>query len=289
MAEPSGALGAHGTPDLEALAVSARTGDRAALEALIREVQPDVYLLALRFLWHPEDAEDATQEILIRVITGLEGFRGESRFRTWVYRVACNALASAKRSRMERMEVTFDAFGEDLARGLSDGSLAVESNVEEALLLEEVKIGCTLAMLLCLDRPHRLAYLLGEILELDHNEASSALDIAPAAFRKRLSRARQEITSFMKARCGRANPANACRCRRRVNAAVALGRVDPRHLLFASNAERARRFPEVLREIRLLEEERRATALYRSHPHPEPGHDLTTWLKQVLERQQYPG
>ena len=275
-------------PGLDDLA-AARSGSRAALEALIRAIQPDVYSLALRFLWHPEDAEDATQEILIRIITGLEGFRGESRFQTWVYRVACNALSSAKRGRMERMEVTFDAFAEDLARGLSDDPLAVEAGIEEALLLEEVKIGCTLAMLLCLDRDHRLAYVLGEILELDHNEASSALEVSPAAFRKRLSRARQEITSFMRARCGLANPANACRCRRRVNAAVTLGRVDPRNLLFASSAEQARRFPEVLREIRLLEEERRAAALYRSHPRPEPGRDLTAWLKQVMERQQYPG
>ena len=272
---------------LEALVASARSGNRDALERVIRAIQPDVHALAQRFLWHPEDAEDATQEILVRVITGLAGFRGESRFRTWVYRVACNALQSSRRGRMERMELSFDAFGEDLMRGLSDEALAMASNVEEALLFEEVKIGCTLAMLLCLDRDHRLAYILGEILELDHNEASSALGITPAAFRKRLSRARGEIVSFMRARCGLANPANACRCRRRVNTAVALGRVDPSHLLFASSAEQARRFPEVLREIRQLEEDRRAAALYRSHPTPRPSSDSTDWLKDVLKRQQY--
>jgi RNA polymerase sigma factor (sigma-70 family) len=262
----------------------AKAGDRAALESVVRAVQKDVYNLALRFLWHPQDAEDATQEILIRVLTGLDGFRGESGFRTWVYRVACNALASLRKQRMERQPMSLEAFGEDLARGQSDAPLAVESNVEEKLLLEEVKIGCTLAMLLCLDRDQRLAYILGEIMDLGHNEAAEVLETTPAVFRKRLSRARAGITSFMLSRCGLANPENACRCRKRVATAVALGRVDPSHLLFASSQEQARRFPEALAEIRRLEDTRRAAALYRSHPEAAPSGAFVAWLKQVVDR-----
>lgn len=60
---------------------------------------------------------------------------------------------------------------------------APEATAETALLLEEVKIGCTLGMLTCLDRPHRLAYILGEILEMDGDEAARVLAIRPAAFR----------------------------------------------------------------------------------------------------------
>src|SRR6185503_19792087 len=112
----------------------------------------------------------------------------------------------------------------------------------------------TLAMLQCLDRDHRLAYILGEILEMDHIQASGVLETTPAAFRKRLSRARTSITSFMTAHCGLINPANACRCHRRAGTAVALVRVDPSHLLFATSQQQARRFPQVLAEIRQLEE-----------------------------------
>ena len=145
-------------PGLEVEVARARAGDRDALESVVRAVQKDVYRVALRFLWRPQDAEDATQEILIRVVAGLGSFRGDSSFRTWVYRVACNTLLSLrKKGRMERQSVSFDEFGDDLARGLSDDSLAVEYDLDEALLLEEVKIGCTLAMLMCLDRNHRLA------------------------------------------------------------------------------------------------------------------------------------
>jgi len=261
----------------------AKAGDRGALESVVRAVRPGVYGLALRFLWHPQDAEDATQEILIRVVTGLGGFRGDSGFRTWVFRIACNTLLTLRKKRMELQAVSFEEFEEDLSRGLSDSPLRVEYDLDQVLLLEEVKIGCTLALLLCLDRNHRLAYILGEILELDHKEASEVLGIAPAAFRKRLSRARASITTFMTARCGLVNPANACRCRKRVDTAVDLGRVDPANLLFASSRDHARRFPQVLERIRQLEETQRAAALYRSHPDPAPSESFTGWLRQVLD------
>lgn len=272
----------HRDVTLELDARRAQAGDRNALERVARAVQQDVYPLALRFVWHPDDAEDATQEILVRVITGLAGFRGGSRFRTWVYRVACNTLLTLRKQRMERRTISFEALGEDLARGLSDEALTAGQEADRELLLEEVKIGCTMAMLLCLDRNHRLAYSLGEILELDHREAAEVLGITPGAYRKRLSRARAAITAFMTSRCGLANPANPCRCRRRVAAAIALGRVDPTQLLFASSLEQARRFPQVLAEIRRLEDSRRAAALYRSHPQPRSLASLTSLLNKVL-------
>jgi RNA polymerase sigma factor (sigma-70 family) len=111
-------------------------------------------------LWHPEDAKDATQEILIRVITHLGTFRGESSFVTWLYRVAANALLTIRKGRAEEARLTFQAFEQDLDEGISDARVAVSPGLDEALLLEEVKIGCTQAMLLCLDRTHRLAYIL---------------------------------------------------------------------------------------------------------------------------------
>ncbi|MGH7471723.1 MAG: RNA polymerase sigma factor [Longimicrobiales bacterium] len=250
---------------------------------MVRAVQKDIYGVALRYLWHPQDAEDATQEILIRVITGLGRFRGDSSFRTWVYRIACNTLLTLRKKRVEQQAMTFEQFGDDLARGLSEDTLRVENDPDESLLLEEVKIGCTLAMLTCLDRNHRLAYILGEIVELNHHEAAEVLEIAPAAFRKRLSRARATITAFMISRCGLANPTNACRCRRRVGTAVALGRVDPADLLFASSRDQAERFPHVLAKIRQLEETRRAAALYRSHPDPQPSESFVSWLRHVVD------
>ena len=137
-------------------------------------------------------------------------------------------------------------------------------------------------MLSCLDRPHRLAYILGEILELDGVEGAAILEISPAAFRKRLSRARREIVTFMKARCGLVNPERACRCRRRVQRAMELGRVDPGRLQFAVDPERTRSFPRVLLEIRRLEETRRAAALFRSHPEFSAPEAFTAEIRRLI-------
>jgi RNA polymerase sigma factor (sigma-70 family) len=267
---------------LENLVRRAQDGDRASLEAIVTRIQDKVYGLALQMLWHPEDARDAAQEILIRIVTRLGSFRGESAFLTWVYQVAVNHLLSARASRLELQRLTFDLFGKDLDEGLSEGPPTVEGSVDEALLLEEVKVGCTLGMLSCLDRPHRLAYILGEILEMDGPEAARILEIDRTTYRKRLSRARADIVTFMKAKCGLVRPDRPCRCRRRVRLAIDRGRVDHRHLLFASDADKAQRFPSVLAEIRRLEETRRAAALYRSHPDLVAPESLTRELRRLI-------
>lgn len=269
--------------ELEMLVVSAKEGSREALESVARAIHRDVYHLAIRFLWHPQDAEDATQEILIRVITGLSGFKGDSNFRTWVYRVASNALLTLGKKRMEQTALSFEEFGEALAAGLSEAPISEPHDETSTLLLEEVKVGCTHAMLMCLDRDHRFAYILGEILDLDHLEGAEILAISPAAFRKRLSRAKARIVSFMTSHCGLVQPANPCRCRLRVNAAVTCGYVRPDNLLFAQSLSQAKRFPEVLQTIRQLEETRRAAALYRSHPKLEPPNTFMSWLARLLD------
>ncbi len=252
--------------DLELLVQQARSGDRAALETLVSAIQDRIYNFALRMLWHPADAEDAAQEILIQIVTNLGGFRGESAFLTWCYRIAANHLRKTRKRRAEREEISFERFGEQLAEGLSDRvHAAAGDEALENLLAEEVKIGCTQGMLLCLDRNHRLAYILGAVFEVTSEEGADILGITPPAFRKRLSRARQRIHGFMERHCGLVNPERPCRCSRRIDSAVGLGRVDPRNLLFAgrpvSPAERTLR-----QGVSDMESLHTAAQLFRSHP-----------------------
>jgi RNA polymerase sigma factor (sigma-70 family) len=244
----------------------AQAGNKVALENVIEQIQGRIYGLALRMLWHPEDARDATQEILIRVITHLGGFRRESAFMTWTYRIAVNYLSSVRKSRLEEQRYTFERFGGELDEGLLEQPASGVNQAEKAILLQEIRIGCTLGMLLCLDRPHRLAYILADILELDSPEAADVLGITSAAFRQRLARARRAIVDFTMAKCGLVNRENPCRCGRRVNSALAAKRLDPEHLLFANDRAEADRFPTILETIRSLEGAQRAAALYRSQP-----------------------
>jgi hypothetical protein len=165
------------------------------------------------------------------------------------------------------MHLGFDRFAQDLADGLSADADA-PSEAERSLLTHEVKIGCTLGMLQCLDRPHRLAYVLGEILELSGPEAASALEIPPDVFRKRLQRARDAIVSFTRAYCGLASDTAACRCHRRVPAALRLGRVRADAADFAGDASS---FLEIRDVVRRVEEARWALAVHRtSHPRESP-------------------
>jgi RNA polymerase sigma factor (sigma-70 family) len=239
----------------------AQEGDREALEHVIQAIQSKVYSLALRMLWHPEDAKDATQDILLRVVTHLSTFRAGSAFFTWVYRIAANHLLDCRRSRLETQMISFDEFGKDLEEGLTEAP-----KTDDSLLYQEIRIGCTLGMLSCLDRSHRIAYILGDILEMNSSEAAAVVAVKPATFRKRLERARRSIVSFMKKRCGLANSQNACRCSKRVKRAIDLKRVNPDQLLFANDQKNAREFPIVLTKIRELEEMQRTVVLYRSHP-----------------------
>lgn len=212
--------------ELDDLVGPARDGDRAALEGLLVSVQDDVHRLALRMTGSPDVALDATQEILIRVMTRLSTFKGEAAFRTWVHRVAVNHLLDRKRSAIERFELTFSAFADDLHAGLTP--VAPNAGPELDILAREVKHSCALAMLTCLDRPRRVAYILGEVFGVSSTDGAWICGTTEAAYRKRLSRARGAIREFVAKHCGLVAPARArCHCRKRVPAAINLGRIDP--------------------------------------------------------------
>jgi len=201
----------------------AKDGDAHALETLVRGIQSNVYRLAIRMLADPDAAQDATQEILIRIVTKLSTFHGDSTFETWTYRVATNYLLTAKKVIATDPGLSFQMFSDDLLNGLADESRAAP---EYHIMLNELRIKCTMAMLLCLDRNHRAAYVLGEILDFDHTEAASILDVSPANFRKQLSRARISVHDFTAATCGLADQSADCSCRKRLPAAIAQGRIS---------------------------------------------------------------
>lgn len=269
--------------ELETLVERARAGDRESLEQVVLRVQRPIYNLALRMLWHPEDARDATQEILIRIITHLGSFRGDSRFLTWAYRISANYLITVRQSRVEAQGYTLERFAKDLHEGRAELPQGTgEWPADKALLLEEVKIGCMHALLTCLDRAHRLAYILGEILELEGPEAARILNTWHAAFRKRVSRAREAIIEFTRAQCGLVNPTNACRCARRLPRAQAMGRVNATALMFAQ-PDSARAFPELLERVRRLEVVRRTAALYRCSPDADPSPELLARVRAALD------
>jgi RNA polymerase sigma factor (sigma-70 family) len=217
-------------PQLENWARAAATGDRAAAERLLAALQDRIFRLAVRMLGHPQDAEDATQEILMIVLTHLGSFRGESALTTWAWRIAANYLLRARRGRMEK--VTFATMSERLAHPSDDAPELPDAEVQ--LLAREVRLRCTEAMLLSLDRDLRIAFVLGEVLGLGNDEAAQVLDIEPPAYRKRLSRARTRLVEFMRGQCGLYDPARPCRCRAQVTPMLERGLLRRDELIYAT-------------------------------------------------------
>jgi RNA polymerase sigma factor (sigma-70 family) len=258
--------------DLRRLAFAAADGDSAALERVLASVHDDVFRLALRMLWHPQDAEDAMQEALIRIMTRISSYRGEAEFRTWAYRVAANHILNWRRSRAEQENLNFRRFAEELHDGLEDPDAA---RPDAGMLAEEVKLGCTLGMLLCLDRDHRLAYVLSDVFDIPSADGAFICDVTPATFRKRASRARAQLRQFVEVNCGLVEKSAHCRCDRRVATAVRIGRVRPNELQFAQqvDADAAVGDMEQLHDL---------ASLMRSHPDYTARETVTETIQRVI-------
>lgn len=254
-----------------------------ALESLLRRHQGWIYNIALRMLQTREDAEDATQEVMLKIATHLCGFRGESSFRTWAYRIMANHVLDRRRSRPEQVVHDFACYGDYLENAPSE-ALPPEfgSEQERTLLIAEARRGCLLGMLLCLDRRQRLAFILGEIFEVGAEFAGEVLETTPENFRQLLARARRQLYGFMDGRCGLADPRNPCRCAAKTRSFIRDGIVDPQRLVFVEIAverlkERAGRLAGDFEEMVALGNRQ----LYREHPIYQPG-DLAGRLRRLI-------
>ncbi len=249
---------------LNSLVDQIRQGDKDALEEFVRLIQDKVYGLALRMLYHPADAEDATQEILIKVIVHLDGFRGESKLTSWVYRIAANHLLTARKSRAEKEAISFDSIAAQIDQMEASAWKQEEAEAYQGVLVDEVRFRCMQGFQQCLDRDLRIAYVLGSVMEVSGAQGAYILDISPAAFRKRLSRARARLHEFMSNRCGMINPDNTCHCSAVARMAAQEGQSDQDQLPF-SLSPKQRLDPVFIESLKEMDEMGRMSALFKSY------------------------
>ena len=269
--------------DDRALCAQAVDGNVEALTMLVRRHQRWVYNVALRLVLRPIDAEDLAQEAWVRIVTRLAQFQGKSAFRTWAYRIVINLFLDGKKRKLEHVITSFSDYGKELdSIPLETLKLPTELEPYQDLIVEDAKIGCMLGMLLCLNREQRVVYVLGEIFEAPSSLAAEILEITPAAFRKRLERARRDLTSFMNEKCGLLNPNNPCRCNKKTQSFIEAGWVDPYDLKFtARHVARLRQAaPQRSQELCQLTDVHYAD-LFREHPILD-GPDLASRLKDLI-------
>jgi RNA polymerase sigma factor (sigma-70 family) len=207
-------------------------GDNKALETLLAGVQVMVYNLALRMLGSPHDAEDATQEVLIRVMTKLASFKKECAFTTWVYRIAANHLLNYRKGLFSQLPpLSFEYYAEDIQNGFIQGDVQLRRGADEAMLASELKQSCTNVMLQCFCPEERIVYILGTMFKVESRLGGEILGISPEAYRKRLSRLRERMAGFLSSYCGLGN--GSCSCKKRVDYAIMTHRLNPENLEYS--------------------------------------------------------
>jgi RNA polymerase sigma factor (sigma-70 family) len=218
-------------PDYLALIAQSLAGNERALQSLLRAIEPQVFRLALRMLGNFGDAEDATQEVLVKLTTALASFDGRSAFTTWAYSVTANHMRDVLARRERTQHASLDALQARLDGGLqltADMAFAqhgVDHAADPLLALEarEMSLRCTQGMLLCLDAEQRLALVLTDVFDLPTAEAAQVAGSSAEAFRQRVSRARRRMEEFLAGRCGLVDSTAPCRCERQVAAKKRVG------------------------------------------------------------------
>lgn len=222
--------------ELRVLAKNAAAGDKAALETLVAEVQDLVFNVSLRMLGTFADAEDAAQDILLKVITHLSQFRGESAFTTWVFSIAVNHLKTYKKHLFAKVPLSFEYYGNDIETADIQNVPDLSQDVEKSVLAEELKLSCTNVMLQCLDVESRCVFILGTMFRLDSRIAGEILGMTAEAYRQKLSRSHKKMADFLGRYCGEYGGGK-CRCKNRVNYAIQNRRLNPTQQDFTSAEE----------------------------------------------------
>jgi RNA polymerase sigma-70 factor, ECF subfamily len=169
-----------------------QAGQRAAFDVLVRRYQQKVFNLVLRYVREPMEAEDVTQEAMIKAYRALPGFRGDSAFYTWLYRIAINTaknrLSAASRKMFERLPVDEDGD----STGFVDSRLSDDATPERVLLSEEIQDTVNQAMQELPDEL-RQAIVMRELDGLSYEEIAQAMECPVGTVRSRIFRAREAI------------------------------------------------------------------------------------------------
>lgn len=171
----------------------ARKGDQEAFAALVAEHQRYVYNLALRVLRNEEDALDLTQETFVRAWVALPNFRGQSQFRTWLYRITTNLCYN----RLPGLRRTLRDLGDDVIAELPETDVNLDN---PARGVEDRELRAYLHRAIDdLDEKYRLLISLRYHGELSYEEIAATLDLPLGAVKTGLFRARDQLRRALKA------------------------------------------------------------------------------------------
>ena len=165
----------------------ASEGDAAAFNTLLGQHERRMYAVALRMCGNPEDAQDCLQEAMLRVYRAISGFKGQSSFGTWVYRITMNTCLDELRKRKNRPNTSLD--------GLLDAGWTptdAQDTPEQHALRAEVR-GSVYGFIRELPEDMRAAVVLRDIQGLSYEDIAQALDTNVGTVKSRISRGREKL------------------------------------------------------------------------------------------------
>lgn len=173
------------------LVASAQTGDRAALDQLLRRHYDKIYAVCRRVTGNASDADDACQEALIKITRSLPRFDGRSSFGTWAYRIATNASLDELRKRKRRPSLHSVRGDDDQAPEVVDPLAAKQVEaVSDRMALDEA--------LAELSEDFRHAVILRDVADLDYSEIAEVLDVPVGTVKSRIARGRSTMADRLR-------------------------------------------------------------------------------------------
>ena len=180
---------------MEELAVRMKKGDAEAFSEFVREYEKNVYNIALRVLKNAQDAEDAAQEVFLRVYRNIRKFEGRSSLSTWTYQITMNVCLDTTRKRKHQAESPLMQVidGEEVGADVPDDSYQPEQVYERREMRETVR-----GAIDSLPQDQREVIVLRELTGLSYTELSSVLNVTEGTVKSRLYRARERLANILR-------------------------------------------------------------------------------------------
>lgn len=172
-------------------------GDRKAFDLLVAKYQRKLTRLLSRFIRDPGEVEDVTQEAFIKAYRALPGFRGDSAFYTWLYRIGINTAKNHLVATGRRAPTTTE-FDADEAEAFDDGDQLRDINTPESLLMSKQIAQTVNETMEQLPEELRTAIQLREIEGLSYEEIASMMNCPIGTVRSRIFRAREAISEQLR-------------------------------------------------------------------------------------------
>lgn len=179
------------------LVARAQRGDKRAFELLVEKYQRKLARLLSRFVRDPSEVEDVTQEAFIKAYRALPGFRGDSAFYTWLYRIGINTAKNYLMALGRRAPTSTEVEAEE-AEGFEEADQLRDINTPESVLLSN-EIGATVnATIAELPEELRTAIQLREIEGMSYEDIARVMDCPIGTVRSRIFRAREAIAERLR-------------------------------------------------------------------------------------------